>query len=136
MRTYIPLPARTCLAVTGLTIVAYRVWTYVTVLFWGNTAWWRGVYADRWNHYQLGFLLLAASFVLGKRYARIKPFLSAVGAGMVIDEIADIIRLLGLYPLPAGFRDSAGDLALIAVTYVLYCLAYMAVRRDTPPDTP
>lgn len=112
------------LLVSLLTIVAYRLGTYIVIYFWGNTSWWHGVYADQWNHYQLGIILVSAGFLLLKK-TRISSFswsLVGIGTGMLIDEVADIIKLLHLYPLPPNFRDSLGDLFLIGISYLVFAL--------------
>lgn len=116
------------LFIVFLTILAYRTGTYIIIYFWGNTTWWQGVYSDNLNHWQIGIVLLALS-VFRFRSTTLRQLLAAIGTGMIIDEISDLIKLFHLYPLPPHFRDSLVDLAVIIATYILFAAAIMAVTR-------
>lgn len=118
------------LVIAGSTIALYRIGTYIIIYFWGNTVWWHGVYTDQWNHYQIGAFLIIITLMFRKLIrARLKLVLTAVGTGMVIDEITDVIKLFHLYPLPPTFRDSIGDLFLIIVTFCIFSFLYLFFQK-------
>jgi hypothetical protein len=118
------------LKIVLLTIISYRVGTYIVIYFWGYTAWWHGVYTDPWNHYQIGSILVLIGLVAykAKRLKKINLILIAIGTGMIIDEVTDVIKLFHLYSLPSNFRDSFPDLILIAITYLVFSGIILSVN--------
>lgn len=113
---------------TGGTIFVYRFFTYLTIWLFGNTDWWRQIYSDKWNHYYIGALLIFTGFVFVKNKFY-KQSLVGIGAGMVIDEISDILKTLPGVNLPYK-RDSLEDLLVIISVFCLYLLCYeLSVRR-------
>ncbi|HEX8923773.1 MAG TPA: hypothetical protein VF828_03500 [Patescibacteria group bacterium] len=106
------------LLIAGATILIYRISTAAAVYYWGNSEWWKTVYNDVWNHYQLGAGILILVFLLKNKLSnRLINLGIGIGGGMMIDEITDLIKLFHVYPLPSHFRDSPGDLYLILTTY-------------------
>ncbi len=118
------------LKIVFLTITFYRVCTYIVIYFWGNTLWWHNFYTDPWNHYQLGSILILIGLLAYKfhRFKRINMILIAIGSGMIIDEVTDVIKLFHLSPLSSHFRDSLPDLLLIITTYLMFSAILFTVN--------
>ncbi len=110
------------LGIIFLTIFLYRLVTYIIIYFWGTTSWWHGVYTDKWNHYQIGLVLILISIFLYKlkRHLNFGKILAAIGTGMIVDEISEVLRLLRIYDFGPNFRDSLADLLLIIICYFLF----------------
>ncbi len=110
--------------VTAATIANYRIISYITIYFFGNTGWWNQVYSDKLNHYQLGIALLIVGWLLRSVLPpKLRTIVFGMGWGMLIDEISDLLKLLPFVHLPPHFRDSLPDLGLIILTYILFVLA-------------
>lgn len=109
----------------GATIFIYRLMTFVTIYFYGNTLWWHSVYSDNWNHYYIGIVLVLLSILFKQRLSgKTKNVMLGVGLGMIIDEISDVLKLLPFIHLPY-VRDSIQDTLVIIFSYFLF---YLLVR--------
>lgn len=113
---------------TGLTILFYRTLTYILILCVGTTPFWHNVKTDPWNHYQIGIVVCSIAIMLRKKLGRWNVVLLGVGIGMIIDEVTDVLKLLGA-PLPPNFRDSFQDLMLIVVSYVIFAFLVKIYER-------
>jgi hypothetical protein len=118
------------LKIVWLTIISYRIGTYIVLYLWGNTAWWHGVYTDQWNHYQIGAILVPLGLIAlnASRYKRTAAAMIAVGVGMILDEVSDIVKVFFPTAVPPNFRDSIPDLTLIVVTGVLFSLLTIGIN--------
>lgn len=111
------------LGVVGFTIFIIRVLTALAIYFFGKTDLWHSIYTDNWNHYYLGIVILLVVPFLRKRLGKIFVPLLSVGIALVLDEVTDVLKLLG-FKLPINFRDSPQDLLLIFFSFLLFvCLA-------------
>ena len=119
---------------TLITIVFYRVLTYIFIYFIGTSAFWHTVDTDPWNHYQIGAVLIGVYFLLTNtkflpKFSKFRFLFLSIGFGMIIDEVSDIVKLLHLYKLPLQFRNSSADLLLIFITYVAFALIVFNYRN-------
>jgi len=93
--------------------------TAVAIYFIGSTPLWNSIYTDNWNHYQLGVVLLLISPFLKQKLGKYFVPLVAVSIGLVIDEVTDMLKVLGFH-FPLNFRDSPFDLLLIFLSFLLF----------------
>ena len=108
-----------------LTIAIYRLSTYTFLALGGNFGT-HSVNVYAFDHKFIGAILVLASliFIRKSKFKNLKAVILGLGTGMVIDEISEVFQVLGL-AVPASFRDSPGDLTLIAATFGVF----IAVRR-------
>lgn len=105
---------------TFFTIIIYRVTTYLYLALGGNF----GSHDNNnsvFDHKFIGIIIVGLILFCWpkKKQEYYKYILLGLGTGMIIDEISEVLGLLGL-PFPPGFRDSFPDLILIATTFVLF----------------
>ncbi len=119
----------TFLKTTFLTILFYRAVTFIIIYFWGSSIWWQSVTTDSGNHYQIGIVLILYSFIFLSKQTHLKfrNIIVAVGAGMIIDEISEVLKLLHLYTYPPDFRDSLSDLILIIISYLIFSVSFLSI---------
>ncbi|MCL4384579.1 hypothetical protein M1116_03935 [Patescibacteria group bacterium] len=112
------------LAVTGIMIVIYRVFTALTLRFFGPLPGWYDERVRKVEHWELGIGLVILGILAGKRISKkLQMTILGMGCGMLIDEISEYAGWFHL-ELPAHFRDSIQDIVLISASYVLFAALY------------
>ena len=119
-------------------ILLYRIVSYITIYFYGDTSWWQHVYSDKTNHYEIGILILVVVFLF-KKYMKRDTLATLLGiaSGLIIDETSDILKLIPFVHLPYHFRDSLGDLFVIVCTYIIFVLSVYQLKigeKNTPKN--
>ena len=110
---------RYALGIVGFTILAVRLITAMAIHFIGKTPLWNSIYSDNWNHYQLGLVLLFVSLFLREKFGKYFIPSAAIGIGLVIDEVTDVLKVFGFQFSP-NFRDSSFDLLLIFLSFLSF----------------
>jgi len=113
-------------------ILLYRIVSYITIYFYGDTSWWQHVYSDKTNHYEIGILILVVVFLF-KKYMKRDTLATLLGiaSGLIIDETSDILKLIPFVHLPYHFRDSLGDLFVIIITYIIFAILLLKWKSST-----
>lgn len=84
---------------TTVTFFLVRFWETVMVLFFEKSFLWQSIKNDNLDHYQLGFLLLLVCGLFWKKLnGKLKMIICGIGAGLIIDDIYQILSILLGFP--------------------------------------
>ncbi len=93
----------------------------------GSSSLWNNWFLNTFDHYQLGFLLLAASYFILNRKGY---FLRAFGLGLIIDEANQVLNVLTLNAIPYQY-NSPLDWLLTCFFLLIFFLLSVYKKKNT-----
>lgn len=110
------------LLITLLTLIFFNIARIFCNRYCLQTNWYQIILYDKLHHYQLGLLILLISLLFLKTRQRLKRFLIAIGAGMIIDESMYLLTPLGFTNFTHNHIEGTVFEFAVFLVYALFSL--------------